>query len=86
MITLLDEDEDVEEVVAEEAELDIGIGNDDVGDDVKEVTLVDEGGRGTLSSAKRSSMARSFSSESAVMVASSCSLRPLMMSICFLIC
>lgn len=76
MITLLDEDEDVEEelvlVVAAEAELDIGIGSDDAGDDVKEVTiLVDKGGRRTLSSPKRSSMDRSFSSESAAMAVSS---------------
>jgi len=43
-----------------------------------------EGGRGTLSSRYRSSMACSFSSESAARAASSCSVRSLIVAFCFL--
>ena len=43
-----------------------------------------EGGRGTLSSRYRSSMACSFSSESAACAASSCSVRSLIVAFCFL--
>lgn len=95
MIRLLDEDVEEELVLgataalaAMEAELDIiGIGNvDDVGDDDDVKEVVDEGGRRTLSSPMRSSIDRSFSSESAAMAVSSCSLRPLMMSFSFLTC